>query len=112
AVAALVDAGARHDLPLGELRTYMRSMRVDCGPVRIADHAELETYMDGSTGTVGRIMAPLLGAPGSSDDFARLGMAFQLTNFIRDVDEDWRLDRLYLPELDERDVAAGRAGPE
>jgi 15-cis-phytoene synthase len=112
AVAALVDAGARHDLPLDELTTYMRSMRVDCGPVRIADHAELETYMDGSTGTVGRIMAPLLGAQVRSDEFARLGMAFQLTNFIRDVGEDWRLDRLYLPELAEADVAAGRATPE
>jgi phytoene synthase len=111
AVAALVDAGRRHDLPLGELRTYMRSMRVDCGPVRIASHEELDRYMDGSAGTVGRIMAPLLGAPGHSDEFARLGMAFQLTNFIRDVGEDWRLDRLYLPGLAEADVGGGRATP-
>ena len=109
AVAALVDAGARHDLPLGELRTYMRSMRVDCGPVRIASREELDRYMDGSAGTVGRIMAPLLGAPGRSDEFARLGVAFQLTNFIRDVGEDWRLDRLYLPGLAEADVARGVA---
>jgi 15-cis-phytoene synthase len=111
AVAALVDAGARHDLPLGELRTYMRSMRVDCGPVRIASREELDRYMDGSAGTVGRIMAPLLGAPGRSEEFARLGIAFQLTNFIRDVGEDWRLDRLYLPGLAESDVAGGVATP-
>jgi phytoene synthase len=111
AVTALVDAGARHDLPLGELRTYMRSMRVDCGPVRIASREELDRYMDGSAGTVGRIMAPLLGAPGRSDEFARLGVAFQLTNFIRDVGEDWRLDRLYLPGLAEADVARGVATP-
>ena len=109
AVAALVDAGARHDLPLEELRTYMDSMRVDCGPVRIASQEELDRYMDGSAGTVGRIMAPLLGAPERSDEFARLGVAFQLTNFIRDVGEDWRLDRLYLPGLAEDDVATGRA---
>jgi phytoene synthase len=111
AVAALIDAGARHDLPLRELRTYMRSMRVDCGPVRIAARAELDRYMDGSAGTVGRIMAPLLGAPGRSDDFARLGVAFQLTNFIRDVGEDWRLDRVYLPGIAAEDVAGGRATP-
>jgi phytoene synthase len=111
AVAALVDAGARHDLPLSELHTYMRSMRVDCGPVRIASREELDRYMDGSAGTVGRIMAPLLGAPGRSDEFARLGVAFQLTNFIRDVGEDWRLDRVYLPGLDEADVARGEATP-
>ena len=60
---ALVDAGARHDLPLDELRTYMGSMRVDCAPVRIRDDEELDRYMDGSAGAVGRIMAPLLGAP-------------------------------------------------
>src|SRR4051812_4573557 len=46
-IAALVDAGERHDLPLGELRPYMRSMRVDCGPVRIGTWQELLAYMDG-----------------------------------------------------------------
>src|SRR3954468_7224627 len=46
-VGALVDAGLRHDLPLGELRSYMRSMRIDCGPVRIATWEELEAYMEG-----------------------------------------------------------------
>ena len=64
-VGALVDAGRRHRLPLGELRTYMRSMRIDCAPVRITTWEELEAYMDGSAGSVGRIMAPLLGMPGA-----------------------------------------------
>jgi phytoene synthase len=99
-IAALVDAGARHGLPLAELGPYMRSMRVDCGPVRMSTRDELERYMQGSAGSVGRIMAPLLGAPERADDFARLGVAFQLTNFIRDVREDWALDRLYLPAED------------
>ncbi|MEA2311955.1 MAG: 15-cis-phytoene synthase, partial [Solirubrobacteraceae bacterium] len=58
-VRALVDAAARHSLPLGELEAYMRSMRVDCGPVRIGTWEELRAYMDGSAGSVGRIMAPL-----------------------------------------------------
>ncbi len=111
AVTALVDAGHRHDLPLEELRTYMRSMRVDCGRVRMATREELDRYMDGSAGTVGRIMAPLLGAPERRDEFAQLGVAFQLTNFIRDVGEDWRLDRVYLPGIAEADVADGRATP-
>src|SRR4051794_10478748 len=51
-IAALVDAGARHDLPLGELDVYMASMRVDCGPVRMRDDAELDRYMRGSAGAV------------------------------------------------------------
>ncbi len=116
-IAALVDAGRRHRLPLGELRVYMTSMRVDCGPVRIETREELDRYMRGSAGAVGLIMAPLLGVPaGSHDTFARLGTAFQLTNFVRDVREDFALDRLYLPreELErfgvrEEEIATGRA---
>ena len=100
-VGALVDAAQRHALPLGELGPYMRSMRVDCGPVRIGTWDELSAYMDGSAGSVGRIMAPLLAVPGRHHaDFGRLGQAFQLANFIRDVREDRRLDRIYLPEED------------
>ena len=57
--------------------------------------------MDGSAGTVGRIMASLLGLPPRFHaDLGRLGVAFQLANFIRDVREDRRLDRIYLPEED------------
>src|SRR5437764_13037251 len=118
-IAALVDAGARHDLPLDELHTYMRSMRIDCGPVRIATRDELDRYMQGSAGSVGRIMAPLLGVPG--DDraaYGDMGLAFQLTNFIRDVPEDWALDRLYLPRdeldrhgVDVEQIARGEATP-
>jgi 15-cis-phytoene synthase len=119
-VRALVDAAARHRLPLGELRTYMGSMRIDCAPVRIASWDELVAYMDGSAGSVGRIMAALLGVPaGHVSDLGRLGIAFQLANFIRDVGEDTRLDRIYLPQEDrarfgvsEEDLRAPKATPE
>ncbi|MGO9883144.1 MAG: phytoene/squalene synthase family protein [Solirubrobacteraceae bacterium] len=115
-IAALVDAGRRHDLPLTELSVYMDSMRVDCGPVRVATRVELDDYMRGSAGAVGLIMAPLLGTPPDlHSSVAELGLAFQLTNFIRDVREDFELDRVYLPG-DERarlgvtvdDIADGR----
>jgi phytoene synthase len=119
AIVALADAGARHDLPLDELGTYMASMRVDCGPVRMATWDELTDYMNGSAAAVGRIMAPLLGAPAPArESFARLGLAFQLTNFIRDVREDFDLDRVYLPQEDrdrfgvgEDEIARGEATP-
>jgi phytoene synthase len=110
-IAALVDAGERHDLPLEELRVYMRSMRIDCGRVRIATSEELDAYMDGSAAAVGRVMAPLLGSD-DAEEVAKLGVAFQLTNFIRDVREDWALDRVYLPGLPEDDLAHGRASAE
>ncbi|HYP47706.1 MAG TPA: phytoene/squalene synthase family protein [Thermoleophilaceae bacterium] len=100
-VTALVDAGSRHGLPLGELGAYFDSMRVDCSPVRMESWEELERYMLGSAGTVGRILASLLDAPPERHEaFVRLALAFQLTNFIRDVREDWQLDRVYLPRED------------
>lgn len=110
-LAALADAGARHGLPLHLLDTYMASMRVDCDDrVRIPDDDALDRYMNGSAATVGRLMAPLLGArEGGSEPLARLGVAFQLTNFVRDVREDWEMDRVYLPGLDEDALARGEA---
>jgi phytoene synthase len=109
-IAALVDAGHRHDLPLDELWVYMDSMRVDCdGRVRLGSRAELDTYMNGSAAAVGRVMAPLLGVPPERrEDVARLGVAFQLTNFLRDAREDYAMDRVYLPGLDEQALAEGR----
>jgi phytoene synthase len=117
-IAALVHAASSWDLPLGELRTYMASMRMDCGRLRIQTREELDRYMDGSAGSVGRIMAAILGAPAEAERLARLGVAFQLTNFLRDVREDYGLDRIYLP-ADERerlgvrddDLAAATATP-
>ena len=88
---------------------YMDSMRVDCDePVRIATRASSTATWTAAPRPSGRIMAPLLGAPAGAEDVARLGVAFQLTNFIRDVREDWALDRVYLPGLPEDDLRARR----
>ncbi len=118
-IAAVVDAGIRYELPMSELGVYMDSMRVDCGPVRLATREDLDRYMRGSAGAVGLLMAPLLGVPSPLHrDVANLGVAFQLTNFIRDVREDYALDRVYLPQDDrarfgvsERDIAERRVTP-
>jgi 15-cis-phytoene synthase len=64
-------------------------------------------------------MAPLLGVPERFHaDFGQLGQAFQLSNFIRDLREDWELDRIYLPAdererlgVGEADFAGRRASP-
>ncbi|MCU0312566.1 MAG: squalene/phytoene synthase family protein [Solirubrobacteraceae bacterium] len=104
-IAALVDAGPRHGMPLHLLGDYMDSMRADCEePVRMRSQDQLDRYMAG-TATVGPLVAPLLDAPEGADSLlARLGVAFQLTNLIRDVPEDWRLGRVYLPGLHEEDL--------
>jgi phytoene synthase len=99
--SALLDSAHRHSLPLGELEKYMASMRIDCAPVRMQTWEQLEDYMDGSAGSVGRIMGALLGLPARLHArLGRLGLAFQLTNFLRDIPEDRRLDRVYLPADD------------
>jgi phytoene synthase len=112
-LAALAHAGPRHGLPLHLLDRYMESMRVDCDDrVRITTGQELDRYMDGSAATVGRLMAPLLDAGDVAvEPLAQLGVAFQLTNFIRDVREDWELDRVYLPGLDEETLRLGVVTP-
>jgi phytoene synthase len=91
---------------------------MDCGRLRIQTREELDRYMNGSGASVGRIMAVILGAPHESERLGRLGVAFQLTNFLRDLREDYALDRIYLP-ADERerhgvgegDLAAASASP-
>lgn len=71
----------------------------DLDPVRIATFAELETYAGAVAGTVGRCVIPVLGAGDldSCERAERLGIAMQLTNVLRDVEEDARLGRSYLP---------------
>lgn len=115
-IAALVHAAGAYELPVLELQPYIASMRMDCGPLRIQTREELERYMDGSGASVGRIMAVILGAPGESERLGRLGVAFQLTNFLRDMREDYLLDRIYLPAdererhgVDESDLSATTA---
>ena len=68
--------------------------------------------MDGSAASVGRVMAAILGARREAETFGRLGVAFQLTNFVRDVRVDYELDRIYLPaeELERFGVDAAALG--
>jgi phytoene synthase len=84
---------------------------MDLGPCRFATWDELRGYCYHVAGTVGLMVAPILGC---QDDAALphavdLGIAMQLTNILRDVGEDIRRGRLYLP-LDE--LAAFGCDPE
>ncbi|HYJ57157.1 MAG TPA: phytoene/squalene synthase family protein, partial [Mycobacterium sp.] len=83
---------------------FLASMRMDLTVTDYPDRAALERYMYGSAEVIGLQLLPILGTVGPREDAAphaaALGKAFQLTNFIRDVDEDLRRGRVYLP-LDE-----------
>lgn len=96
ALAAVAD---RHQLPRAPLDALIEGFEWDARGRRYATQEELEGYCARVAGTVGAMMAVLMGAR-SVDALARaceLGVAMQLTNIARDVGEDARKGRLYLP---------------
>jgi phytoene synthase len=96
ALAAVVE---RFDLPRGLLDALIEGFRWDSEGRRYDTIAELEDYCARVAGTVGAMMAILMGTR-SRTALARaceLGVAMQLTNIARDVGEDARNGRLYLP---------------
>jgi phytoene synthase len=76
-------------------------MRMDTHVTGYATLAELDVYMHGSAAVIGLQMLPVLGTVGTraaaEPHAAALGVAFQLTNFLRDVGEDLDRGRVYLP---------------
>ncbi|HXT04908.1 MAG TPA: presqualene diphosphate synthase HpnD [Casimicrobiaceae bacterium] len=99
---ALVPAARRYGLRQADLQTVIDGMQMDLDKVRYVDFAELETYCDRVAGAVGLMSAEIFGYEDpATRGYARdLGIAFQLTNIIRDVGEDARRGRIYLPQDD------------
>ena len=99
---ALKSAVDRYGLQRAQLQTVIDGMQMDLERVRYVDFAELETYCDRVAGIVGRMSAEVFGYedPATRDYARKLGVAFQLTNIIRDVGEDARRGRIYLPQED------------
>ena len=108
-------------IPTEQFRAFLSSMEADLTVTRYATFEHLMAYMYGSASVIGLWMLPILEiVPGADEKVAAeramdLGVAFQLTNFLRDVKEDWRRGRVYLPQEDldrfavsEADLAAER----
>lgn len=96
----IVKAFLRFEIPLADCEAFLRSMFMDLEKTNYADYAELEDYMYGSAGVIGLMVTRVVGY--SSDDAfeyaKKLGYAFQLTNFLRDIREDCdELGRIYMP---------------
>ena len=117
---ALVKAVERYGITRENLLTVIDGMQMDLDKVRYVDFTELETYCDRVAGVVGLMSAAIFGYEDRSTlGYARkLGVAFQLTNIIRDVGEDARRGRVYLPQDDlarfgvpPSDVLRGHASP-
>jgi phytoene synthase len=91
------------DLDLEDFRKFLDSMAMDLTISRYATYDDLLGYMEGSAAVIGTMMLPILGSPdpaAAREPARQLGLAFQLTNFIRDVAEDLDLGRVYLPAED------------
>jgi 15-cis-phytoene synthase len=107
---ALQPVVAAYRLPEEHFQTVIDGMAMDLERSRYLDFAELERYCHCVAGVVGLLSAEIFGyANPATRQYARdLGIAFQLTNIIRDVGEDARRGRIYLPqdELARHGVAA------
>jgi phytoene synthase len=83
----------------GLIEAFMRSMKMDTGVFRYPTYEDLEEYTYGSAAVVGLMMCRVIGATDEAADphAQALGVAMQLSNFLRDVQEDWARGRVYLP---------------
>jgi phytoene synthase len=81
---------------------FLHSMRMDIDVTQYLTYADLERYMYGSAAVIGVQMVPILEPldPRATDYARTLGEAFQMSNFIRDVADDLRRGRVYLPVED------------
>jgi 15-cis-phytoene synthase len=89
-------------------RRFLRSMAMDLTLATYDTFDDLLEYMDGSAAVIAEMMLPILEptSPAAQPHARDLGVAFQLTNFLRDVAEDLDRGRVYLPQEDVRRFGA------
>jgi len=97
---ALIDTVNRFAIPHEHFVAFLHSMTMDLTVTEYPNYEALMEYVYGSAAVIGLEMVPILGAlsPGAYEPAEKLGVAFQLANFIRDVGEDLDRGRVYLPQ--------------
>lgn len=105
---ALVDTVQTFNIPHQHFVDFLHSMEMDLTITQYQTFNDLHEYVYGSAAVIGLEMVPILGYSDERafDAAQKLGIAFQLANFIRDVAEDLDRGRVYLPlqELAEHGV--------
>lgn len=105
---ALIDTVKRFQIPIAHFEAFLKSMAMDLTITSYQKYEDLMEYVYGSAAVIGLQMVPILGLEEKyrsdkkfrkiADEAAqKLGIAFQLANFIRDVSEDLDRGRVYLP---------------
>jgi len=101
--AALVDTVNRFSIPISYFEAFLHSMTMDLTVTEYHTYEDLYEYVYGSAAVIGLEMVPILGTVSKQSmteanmAAEKLGTAFQLANFIRDVGEDLTRGRVYLP---------------
>ncbi|WP_136589297.1 phytoene/squalene synthase family protein [Salinigranum halophilum] len=103
-LAAFNEVCERNEIADEDVEVFVDAMRSDIDTSRYETYDELEAYMDGSAAAVGRMMTAVMDPDPPARERAlphatKLGEAFQMSNFLRDVREDVvERDRVYLPQ--------------
>jgi len=117
---AFHDTIRRYRIPISYLRDLMVGAQMDLTVTRYPTYEHLARYCYCVAGTVGLCCVHVFGFedPQAFELASKLGTAFQLTNILRDVPEDYRMGRIYLPQDDlkrfgcaETDLGASSANP-
>jgi phytoene synthase len=98
---AVLHTIAVFNLDQEDFTKFLRSMAMDLTVRSYPTYDDLLDYMEGSAAVIGTMMLPILGSSdlaAAREPARQLGLAFQLTNFIRDVAEDLDRGRTYLPD--------------
>jgi len=101
--AALVDTVNRFSIPISYFEAFLHSMTMDLTVTEYHTYEDLYEYVYGSAAVIGLQMVPILGTISKQSmteaniAAEKLGIAFQLANFIRDIGEDLTRGRVYLP---------------
>jgi phytoene synthase len=121
AMRAFCDVVRETEMPLEEPLCFLDAMEQDLSVGRYETYSDLRDYMRGSAAAVGLMMCHVLGAPRTPKvdrAASALGEAMQLTNFLRDVGEDAKRGRIYLPledlatfEVRESEIMEGQMSP-
>jgi phytoene synthase len=101
--SALVDTVKRFNIPITYFEAFLHSMTMDLTITEYHSYEDLYEYVYGSAAVIGLQMVAIMGTTSTASitevnvAAEKLGIAFQLANFIRDVGEDLDRGRVYLP---------------
>jgi len=109
----LVDTVQRFNIPIAYFEAFLHSMAMDLTVAQYETYDDLLEYVYGSAAVIGLQMVQVLGTVEGKTSEAlvpaeKLGIAFQLANFIRDVGEDLERGRVYLPMAELRSYGVSR----